>query len=546
MYKEYFHLTESPFSIAPDPRFLFMSERHCDAMAHLMYGVKGEGGIVLLTGEVGTGKTTLCRSLIELLPNGVDMAFVLNPRMNAVELLQTICEEFHIEVAHAAPGIKTYVDALNARLLANHALGHRAILIVDEAQNLSAEVLEQLRLLTNLETNTRKLLQIFLIGQPELQTMLSQPEMRQVSQRVVARFILTHLDAAEVSTYVAHRLRIAGASPLIFPVTLMNEIYHASGGVPRLINLICDRAMLVTYARSKEQVSLPILRHAIREVFPPKPRSLSLRAVFAGISVLFAAAAIVFYTRLAGTDFSLAPTGLAPMSSHAAPVPAATVIPVSQATPASAAVATAPLQSPPRQDGDASERLAYQSLFKLYGVDIDINAKASPCQQAEASGMRCFDTKGGLSDLMQLDQPVLLKLSSPEGMKYAATLTALNHQTATLNVNGSEQHVLLSELAQSWFGLYVAAWRTPPGINGLLAAGQRGTGVIWLRQALSTIDGIPDNGSDLYDMELEKRVRTFQLADGIQPDGQVGPLTVMHLNARHSDAVPRLATEKKG
>ena len=545
MYKEYFHLTELPFSIAPDPRFLFMSERHCDAMAHLMYGVKGEGGIVLLTGEVGTGKTTLCRSLMELLPNGVDMAFVLNPRMNAVELLQTICEEFHIDVAHAAPGIKTYIDALNTRLLANHALGHRAILIVDEAQNLSAEVLEQLRLLTNLETNTRKLLQIFLIGQPELQTMLSQPEMRQVSQRVVARFILTHLDASEVSTYVAHRLRIAGASPLIFPVTLMNEIYRASGGVPRLINLICDRALLVTYVQGKEQVSLPILRHAIHEVFPPKRRSFSPRAVIAGISVLLAAAAVVFYTLLAGADFRLAPIWLARMSSHTAPVPAATVIPDSQATPASTAAVTTPLQAPPRQDSNESERLAYQSLFKLYGVDIDINSKVSPCQQAEALGMRCFDAQGGLSDLMQLDQPVLLKLSSAEGMEYAATLTALNHQTATLSVNGSEQHVPLSELAQSWFGLYVAAWRTPPGINGLLAVGQRGTGVIWLRQALSTIDGIPDNGSDFYDTALEKRVRAFQLADGIQPDGQVGPLTVMRLNARHSGAVPRLATEKK-
>lgn len=542
MYKEYFHLTELPFSIAPDPRFLFMSERHCDAMAHLMYGVKGEGGIVLLTGEVGTGKTTLCRSLIELLPDGIDVAFVLNPKMNGMELLQTICEEFHINVAQAAPGIKTYVDALNARLLANHALGRRAILIVDEAQNLSSEVLEQLRLLTNLETNTRKLLQIFLIGQPELQTLLSQPEMRQVSQRVVARFILTQLDASEVSTYVAHRLRIAGSSPLIFPVTLMNEIYRASGGVPRLINLICDRALLVAFAQDKEQVSLPILRHAIQEVMPPKQRRLSQRAVVAGISVLLAVAAIVIYTRLADANFSLVPTWLARMSFHAAPVSVATVVQDLQASPAATST---PLQPPTWQDHNASERLAYQSLFKQFGIAIDINSKASPCQQAEGLGMRCFDTKGGLSDLMQLDQPVLLKLSSAEGMEYAATLTALNHQTATLSVNGKEQHVLLSELAQSWFGLYVAVWRLPPDVNGLLAVGQRGTGVNWLRQTMSTIDGIPDNSSDFYDTELQKRVRAFQLADGIQPDGQVGPLTVIRLSVRHGDAVPRLTTEKK-
>jgi general secretion pathway protein A len=542
VYKEYFRLTESPFSIAPDPRFLFMSERHCDAMAHLMYGVKGEGGIVLLTGEVGTGKTTLCRSLIELLPDGIDVAFVLNPKMNAVELLQTICEEFHIDVAQGAPGIKTYIDALNARLLANHALGRRAILIVDEAQNLSAEVLEQLRLLTNLETNTRKLLQIFLIGQPELQTMLALPEMRQVSQRVVARFVLNHLDASEVSTYVAHRLRIAGSSPLIFPVTLMNEIFRASGGVPRLINLICDRALLVTYAQSKEQVSLPILRHAIREVMPPKQQRISPRAVVAVLAVLLAVAAIFIYTRLDSASFSLKSTRLARMLPSTPEVPVVADIQASQTPPATAST---PLQPPTWQDRNASDRLAYQTLFKLYGVDIDINSETSPCQQAESSGMHCFDAKGGLSDLMQLDQPVLLKLSSAEGMEYEATLTALNHQTATLSVNGSEHQVLLSELAQSWFGLYIAAWRTPPGVNGILAVGQRGTGVIWLRQVLSAIDGIQDDGSDLYDPALEKRVRTFQLADGIQPDGQVGPLTVIRLNVRHGDAVPRLTTEKK-
>jgi general secretion pathway protein A len=536
MYKEYFRLTDLPFSIAPDPRFLFMSERHCEAMAHLMYGVKGEGGIVLLTGEVGTGKTTVCRSLIETLPDGIDVAFILNPRMNAVELLQTICEEFHIDIAQATPGIKTYIDALNAKLLANHALGRRAILIVDEAQNLSTEVLEQLRLLTNLETNTRKLLQIFLIGQPELQTILAQPEMRQVSQRVVARFKLTHLNPAEVSTYVAHRLRIAGASPLIFPVTLMNDIYRASGGVPRLINLICDRALLGTYVQGKEQVSRPILRHAIREVLPSGRHEIGRRTVIAGISVLCAAAAVALYVQQVSQDPGQLPTWLGGTPPQAAAVPVEPPPPEAK---------TSPLQPPLRQDRNASELLAYQSLFSLYGISIDINSKTSPCQQAENAGMRCFETQGGLTDLMQLDQPVLLKLSSAEGLEYTAALTALDHQTAKLNVNGSEQHVLLSELAQSWFGLYVAVWRFPPGLNGLLGAGQRGKGVIWLRETLGAIDGIPDNGSDLYDSALEKRVRAFQLADGIQPDGQVGPLTAIRLNVRRGEAVPRLVPEKK-
>jgi general secretion pathway protein A len=233
--------------------------------------------------------------------------------MNAVELLQTICEEFGIDITHDTPGIKTYIDALNAKLLANHALGHRAILIVDEAQNLSAEVLEQLRLLTNLETNTRKLLQIFLIGQPELQTLLARPEMRQVSQRVIARFNLTHLNPAEIHTYISHRLRIAGASPLIFPVKLINEVYRASGGVPRLINLICDRALLGTYVQGKEQVSLPILRHSIQEVIPSKRRGPGPRILFAGISILIVVAVFALYARPTGTGFNFASNWLARM-----------------------------------------------------------------------------------------------------------------------------------------------------------------------------------------------------------------------------------------
>jgi general secretion pathway protein A len=552
MYKDFFRLNEIPFSIAPDPRFLFMSERHCEAMAHLKYGIGGEGGIVLLTGEVGTGKTTICRSLIEQLPDNIDVAFIFNPKMNAVELLQTICEEFHIEVAHPNPGAKTYIDALNSKLLANHALGHRAILIVDEAQNLSAEVLEQLRLLTNLETNSRKLLQIFLIGQPELQDMLSRPEMRQVSQRVVARYNLTHLNPAEVSSYIAHRLRIAGASPLIFPETLVQEVCRASGGVPRLINLICDRALLGAYVQDKEQVTLPILRRSIEEIIPVSQRSNGSRVIIAGISILFAAAVILFLTKLAGDEINPARPWLALMSSRIDTVPTVTVIPAS-AIPASpvtpvlsAVVATTTLQPPRWLDRVGSEPLAFQSLFKLYGIEIDINSKESACQQAEVLGMRCYSAQGGLSDLRQLDQPVLLRLSSAEGMEYAASLSALDHQTAKLTVSGSEQHVMLSDLAQAWHGLYVAVWRSPPGSNGMMAVGHRGADVIWLRQALSVVDGIADSGSNFFDLELEKRIRAFQLAEGIQPDGQVGPLTLIRINMRNGDVLPHLITEKKG
>ena len=209
MYTAYFGLYESPFSIAPDPLYLYMSEHHREALAHLQYGIKIDGGFVLLTGEVGAGKTTLCRSLLEQLPEDVDIAYILNPKVSVIELLETICDELHIERPEEV-SIKKLVDRINTRLLDANARGRKTVLIIDEAQNLSIEVLEQLRLLTNLETNRYKLLKIVLLGQPELLQILNRMEMRQLSQRITARCHLGPLDAADVGAYVRHRLEIAG------------------------------------------------------------------------------------------------------------------------------------------------------------------------------------------------------------------------------------------------------------------------------------------------------------------------------------------------
>ncbi|MGC2166983.1 MAG: AAA family ATPase, partial [Gallionella sp.] len=421
---DFFRLKEKPFSIAPDPRFLFMSERHREATAHLLYGMQGEGGIVLLTGEVGTGKTTVCRKMIEQIPENIDVAFILNPRMSAGELLQTICQEYHIPIKYKRSGIKVYVDTLNERLLAGHAEGRRAIVIIDEAQNLETEVLEQLRLLTNLETNTRKLLQIFLIGQPELQAMLDRTEMRQVSQRVIARYHLTRLGKHELRTYIAHRLQVAGlppASPPIFPDKLMKTLYRASGGVPRLINLICDRSLLGAYVKGQPQVTLPVLKQAVKEVLAVNPRQKSQRNMVAGLLLVVVVLAALLLTQLAANQFGWTGSWFASTAEKAESSAAASH--TSGGPTAAGAVVTAAIKWPEGMSRTESEALAFQSLFKLYRLAPDAEYGNASCVSADAQGMRCYNGQGGLFDLFLLDQPALLKLSGANGRQYSATLS---------------------------------------------------------------------------------------------------------------------------
>ncbi|RJQ16241.1 MAG: AAA family ATPase [Nitrospiraceae bacterium] len=271
MYREYFDLEELPFSIAPDPRYLFMSEQHREALAHLIYGFNGNGGFVLLTGEVGTGKTTVCRCFLEQIPKDSAIAFIINPKLTVDELLATICDEFGLQYPASNAGIKVLVDLINAHLLEVHAKGKRAVLIIDEAQNLSSDVLEQLRLLTNLETNHAKLLQIILLGQPELRDKLSKPELRQLSQRIIARYHLGPLSEKDVTAYIVHRLTVAGLKKRIrrqlFTGPAIRKLYKLSGGVPRLINVLCDRAMLGTFAQGRKEVGKSTLTKAAHEVF---------------------------------------------------------------------------------------------------------------------------------------------------------------------------------------------------------------------------------------------------------------------------------------
>ena len=572
MYKDYFCLQEMPFSIAPDPRFLYRSVRHREALAHLLYGVQGEGGIVLLTGEVGTGKTTICRCFLEEINASCDVAFILNPRLSAKELLAAICDEFHIERAPGAARVKGLIDAINAHLLAANARGRRAVLIIDEAQNLQPDVLEQLRLLTNLETNTRKLLQIILIGQPELQKMLRRPELRQVAQRVVARYHLTHLSRAEVAAYVAHRLNVSGARAPIFRDSLIGTLYRVTGGVPRLINLVCDRALLGTSVQGQLQVTPKTLRNAAREVLATsggvhlRSRPLVLwlllaAAVFCGgifaasLSALppwfmaWIAPELPVYgsapvrppkdaeAARASTEAALA----APIDSAADAKPAGAVeTPTAGAT---APVATDDLSWPEdKAPRGRSEELAFRDLLSLRGLVYDAGDRRHPCKAAEGFRLRCQFGRGGMADLRRIDQPAVLKIDGGgKGREYHIVITGLSGNTATVLVAGATRSVSLTQFAQLWSGMHVHLWDVPPGYSEILESGSRGPAVLWLRQALARLQGGNADGPAVFDEDLTRRVKAFQFAEGMVADGAAGALTLMRVNLRLDQKLPRLA-----
>jgi general secretion pathway protein A len=295
MYLAFYGLKESPFSITPDPRFVFLSERHRDALAHLLYGIGqgGSGGFVQLTGEVGTGKTTISRLLLEQVPENTRIAMVLHPRQSPMQLLETITEELHITLKSRRLSNKLLIDAIHQYLLKAYAEGLRVVLIIDEAQNLSVEALEQIRLLTNLETATQKLLQILLLGQPELREQLARPELRQLAQRVTARYHLTPLNAEETQAYVRHRLAVAGAVRPLFTSLALRYLHWRSGGVPRLINVIADRALVAGYVAECAVVGVGPLRLAANEVLGASlpgasPRRILALAAGIGMTALLA------------------------------------------------------------------------------------------------------------------------------------------------------------------------------------------------------------------------------------------------------------------
>lgn len=568
MYTRFFRLSEPPFSLTPDPRYLYMSEKHREGLAHLIFGVQQPGGFIQLTGEIGCGKTTLCRCLVSQLPAETDIALILNPRMTVLELLAAICDELRIPYPAGTESVKVLIDAINRYLLESHSRGRHTVLVIDEAQNLQTDVLEQIRLLTNLETEKEKLLQIILIGQPELIKVLEDPSLRQLAQRITARYHLHPLSRQETSSYIQHRLFVAGLSNPVFTQQALEETFSLSGGVPRLINILCDRALLGAYALDSRRVTGAIVRKAAKEIGSPHKRPTRRRFLYTcsivALLALLAATLFFFYPwSTQGTGEGIPEAGAAATEPQVDGAPDAAALSASVASGQAdagkiSALSTANGLRPektgqvqanwdPRDSGtlkaarfedlmtdpsyDNSLALSFNSLYSLWGVPIKMEPGEIGCTAGQSLGFECLFMAGDWIKIRRLDIPVILDLKSPDGRKRYVTLLGLRENRATVALGDQTQSFPVEDIARFWDGSFILIWK-PPFDSLLLTRGMQGEEVAWVRRTLNAYEGKTEisSPSKLFDEELRERVVLFQRSQSLLPDGRVGPETLLRLS----------------
>ncbi len=539
MYYQYFGLNEAPFSIAVNPRYLFMSPRHRDALAHLLYGVGAGGGFILLTGEVGTGKTTINRCLLEQLPDDTDIAIILNPALNAMELLATVCDELGIEYDHERHTLKTLTDKLHQYLLANYQRGRKTVLLIDEAQHLDFDVLEQIRLLTNLETHSEKLLQIILIGQPELAAMLTRPELRQLNQRITARYNLEPLNLEETGAYIRHRLQVAGmvAGREVFPPSVVRGIHRHTRGIPRLINVLCDRMLLGAYGRNQDRTDLSLLRLAAREVMGQEAAGEAHRSPLkmwslAGLAALvMALAAGWFWYRTYQPGGAAAP-GKAAELAVTAPAPAVPAeTPAAERPQPRQPAAVTPAEQPAQAGWLLAPLDGLGLLWSLYSPDpLPLNLCAGEISEELACVSGYADT---WDELAEFDRPLLLDMITAQRFAAATVLLGMNGRNAWVATDRGPVQVTLGQLAPAWSGSYRLLWHPPGGYSRPLGLGDDSPAVARVAQLFARLDGQQQAlAGSRFTPALQTRVRLFQQAHGLEDDGVVGLQTLLKLNER--------------
>jgi len=563
LYLQYFGLNEAPFSITPDPSFVYLSAAHRDALAHLMYGVGqgGSGGFVQLTGEVGTGKTTLCRCLLEQVPENCQVALVLNPLMTPRELLATICEELGIGTDGIRDSNKGMVDALNGYLLEQHARGRRVVIVIDEAQNLSPEALEQVRLLTNLETAKQKLLQMVLLGQPELRQLLKRQDLRQLAQRITARYHLLPLNQQETAAYVLHRMKVAGAPRNPFRKSALRALYQRSGGVPRLINIIADRALASAYARESAYVTAHMVNVAANEVQPSEDRVRTGHwpavAATAAIAIVFILAVVA----LGPASWSFRPgepdaeqqsaelqTGeVAPATAvkvadpvtlpervNSAGSPPSPQVRLADPPPDTTAAISRPDPDPEpvnRLDSgwlDRQHQTAWRSLARLWQDGGGAGAIQSACDGALRTGYACIREQGNWSRIRQLGLPVVLVL--PDEQPRLLVLRGLAGDEVLVGYEDEAMSVTQDVIEQRWLGEYFVVWPQAPDWPAEIRRGESGAAVDIVMD-MATLAEPAWDGSGAFDEQFESWLMGFQRRNGLRADGIIGPRTLMYLVA---------------
>jgi len=521
MYYSFFGLRESAFSIAVNPRYLYMSDQHREALAHLLYGIQN-GGFVMLTGEVGTGKTTLVRRLLEQLPENTDLAIILNPMASAPELLASICDELRIPHPFSA-SLKQLTDALNHFLLNNHAQGRKTVLLIDEAQLLQIPVLEQIRLLTNLETTTDKLLQIMLIGQPELKELLATPQLRQLSQRITARFHLQALTLEETHAYVAYRLQIAGLenNPNPFPQNIIKLIHQHSGGIPRLINVIAERLLLGAYAQQKKIIDKVIFTQAIQEVtgnHPVLPQNTkAVTALFQGIVVVILVLLIAYFNK---SEFLLAQPEVITVASASS----------SSVASASSSSSNSSIAIKDYVNYWMKKKSAESLLMNFAGEAVfDFN---SPCNVQSGQNYRCQKQQlSTWNQLVELNRPGLLTLVDENKKAFYVLVTGLNANQLLVRNYQQEKILLWTDIAPYWNGEFTFAWKSPVGFDMALQPGDQSPVVTWVAEQFAIMDNQSTALTELiFTDNLKKRLQLFQLSRGIETTGLIDKLTLQQLN----------------